>query len=237
MNYLLYYILGIVLIPVIIFSVVAQIKVQANYTKYSKVLSEKGYSANKVVREILNSAGLYDYKVDRVEGELTDHFNPKDKTIYLSTNVYDSTSVAALGIACHETGHALQHAENYAPMKVRQALVKVSNISSRILWPILLIGFIFSFLAFIEPFGTIILYAGVIFFGITFIINLVTLPVEYNASNRAKRLLSASGICDREEMVGVEKVLNSAALTYVAAMVTSLIYLLRFIALFSRSRD
>lgn len=237
MLYWEYYLLGIILIPGLILGVWAQSKVSWNYSKYGKIMSKKGYTASQVARVILDSAGLYDYKIQKIGGKLTDNFNPKTKTVSLSVDVYDSSSVASLGIACHEVGHALQYAENYAPIKIRNVLVGVSNVTSKLLWPIIVMGFIFSFLVYIEPYGQILLWCGIIFFTLTMIIDLVTLPVEYNASKRAKKILQSSEICDSEEMVGVNKVLNSAALTYVAALVVSILNLLRFVLVFARRDD
>lgn len=237
MLYWEYYLLGFLLIPGIILGIIAQIKVSVNYEKYSKEFSEKGYSGFQVARAILDSAGLYDYKVEKISGKLTDNFNPKTKIVSLSDEVYNGTSVASLGVAAHEVGHALQYAESYAPIKIRNAFIKVSNIGSKFLWPIIFIGFMFSALLYLEPFGSIFLYSGVIFFGLIVIINLVTLPVEYNASSRAKKILLQSEVCSKEEMVGVNKVLDSAALTYVAALVVSLLNLLRFILIFARRKD
>lgn len=237
MLYWEYYLLGIILIPGLILGIWAQSKVSWNYSKYGKIMSKKGYTASQVARVILDSAGLYDYKIQKIGGKLTDNFNPKTKTVSLSVDVYDSSSVASLGIACHEVGHALQYAENYAPIKIRNVLVGVSNVTSKLLWPIIVMGFIFSFLVYIEPYGQIFLWCGIIFFALTMIIDLVTLPVEYNASKRAKKILQSSEICDNEEMVGVNKVLNSAALTYVAALVVSILNLLRFVLVFARRDD
>lgn len=238
MMYWEYYLLGIILLPGIILGMWAQFRVEYNFAKYSKVMSKKGVSGAEVARLILNTAGLYDYKVERVSGRLSDHFNPRTKTVSLSSEVHDSSSVASLGIACHEVGHALQYASNYAPIKVRNAIITVSNATSAILWPIVILGLVLD-IAYASTLGTVFLWCGVAFFGLSVLINLVTLPVEFNASSRAKTLLSKSEICDSEEMVGVNKVLNSAALTYVAALVVSILNLLRFVIviLSSKRRD
>ena len=157
----------------------------------------------------------------------------------LSQEVYDSTSVASLGIASHEVGHALQYANNYAPMKARTVAVQTTNFASVFLWPIIVLGLLFDFVIFTNSIvGDIFLIAGVTFFALAVIVDLVTLPVEFNASNRAKKILGDSSICDSDEMVGVNKVLNAAALTYVASLVVSILNLLRFILVFtSRKRD
>lgn len=238
-TYWLYYILGIILLPGLIMGVWAQVKVNTNYTKYSKVLSKKGLSGAQVARLILDTAGLYDYKVVKINGKLTDNFNPKTKTVSLSNEVYESTSVASLGIASHEVGHALQYANNYVPMKVRTVAIKTSNFASALLWPIIVIGLLFDFVVFTNSaIGDIFLIAGVVFFSLAVIVDLVTLPVEFNASSRAKKILGDSSICDASEMVGVNAVLNSAALTYVASLVVSILNLLRFVlVIISRNRD
>ncbi len=237
--YWLYYILGIILLPGIILGIYAQTKVNTNYNKYSKVLSKKGITGAQVARLILDTAGLTDYNVVKISGKLTDNFNPKTKTVSLSQEVYDSTSVASLGIASHEVGHALQYANNYAPMKARTVAVQTTNFASVFLWPIIVLGLLFDFVIFTNSIvGDIFLIAGVTFFALAVIVDLVTLPVEFNASNRAKKILGDSSICDSDEMVGVNKVLNAAALTYVASLVVSILNLLRFILVFtSRKRD
>lgn len=236
---MLYYILGIILLPGIILGLWAQAKVNINYNKYSKVLSKKGLTGSQVARLILDSAGLYDYKVVKISGKLSDNFNPSTKTVSLSEGVYDSTSVASLGIASHEVGHALQYANNYVPMKVRSVAIKTSNFASVLLWPVIIIGFLCDFAWFADSnIGSIFLIAGVAFFGLAVLVDLVTLPVEFNASNRAKKILSTSEICDAGEMKGVSAVLNSAALTYVASLVVSILNLLRFVLVFaSRNKD
>lgn len=231
-----YYILGIILLPGLILGIIAQSKVSYNYSKYSKVMSKKGYTGSQVARAILDSAKLFDYKVEKIGGQLTDNFNPRTKIVSLSSEVYDGTSVASLGIACHEVGHALQYANNYAPIKIRNAMIKTGNITNTLLWPIIIIGLILN-ISVNSTYGLIFMYAGVIFFGLTAFIDLVTLPVEYNASARAKRILINSEICDEDEMEGVNKVLNSAALTYVAALVVSILNLVRFLLLFARRDD
>ena len=233
-TYWLYYILGIVLLPGIILGAWAQCKVNFNYKKYSGVHSKKGMKGSEVARLILDSAGLYDYNVVMCKGTLTDNFNPITKTVSLSEDVYNSTSVASLGIASHEVGHALQYANNYAPMKVRSVAIKVSNFASSLLWPVIIMGLLFDFVIFTNSIiGDVFLICGVLFFGLAVIIDLITLPVEFNASDRAKKILATSGICDETEMVGVKKVLNSAALTYIASLLISILNLVRFLLLFA----
>lgn len=223
-----YYIMGIILIPGLILAMIAQAKVSFNYKKYSQVMAKNNMKACDVARLILDSAGLKQVQIKKISGELTDNYDPKAQTVSLSSGVYDSTSVAAIGIACHEVGHALQYAQNYAPVKMRMFLVKACNISSTLLWPLVLIGLILN-IGLNSVAGVVCMWCGVILFGLSVVFNLVTLPVEYNASNRAKSILSNAQILDSEEMKGVCKVLNSAALTYVAALVVSILNLLRFI--------
>lgn len=223
-----YYIMGIILIPGLILAIIAQAKVSINYKKYSQVMSKNNMKACDVARLILDSAGLKQVQIKKINGELTDNYDPKAQTVSLSSSVYDSTSVAAIGVACHEVGHALQYAQNYAPVKIRMFLVKACNISSTLLWPLVVIGLILN-IGLNSVAGIVCMWCGVIIFGLSVIFNLVTLPVEYNASNRAKSILSNAEILDSEEMEGVHKVLNAAALTYVAALVVSILNLLRFI--------
>ncbi len=223
-----YYVMGVILIPGLILAIIAQAKVSFNYKKYSQVMSKNDMKACDVARLILDSAGLKQVQIKKINGELTDNYDPKAQTVSLSSSVYDSTSVAAIGVACHEVGHALQYAQNYAPVKIRMFLVRACNISSTLLWPLVVIGLILN-IGLNSVAGMVCMWCGVIIFGLSVIFNLVTLPVEYNASNRAKSILSNAQILDSEEMEGVHKVLNAAALTYVAALVVSILNLLRFI--------
>lgn len=229
-----YYLMGIILLPGLLLALIAQIKVSTNFAKYKKVASKKGMTASQVARLILDSASLNHVNVVKIDGELTDNYNPKTETISLSSEVYDSTSVAAIGIATHEVGHALQYASNYKPIKVRMGLVTACNIASKFLWPLVLIGLILN-LGLNTVAGNICMWCGIVLFSLAVIFDLITLPVEYNASNRAKSILSNAEILDGEEMVGVNKVLNSAALTYVAALIVSILNLLRFVLIFRRN--
>ncbi len=226
-----YYIMGIILIPGLIIATIAQAKVSTNFNKYSKVLSKKGLTACQVARLILDSAGLTSVQIEKINGNLTDNYDPKREVISLSQGVYESTSVASIGVATHEVGHALQYATNYKPIKIRMFLVHACNISSTLLWPLVVIGLILN-LGLGSVAGTVCLWCGIVLFGLSVLFNLITLPVEYNASNRAKSILINAGILDDEEMVGVNKVLNSAALTYVAALIVSILNLARFLLVF-----
>ncbi len=227
--YFIYYILGIILIPAIILSIYAEIKVKSTFSEYQKTLSKSGSTAYQVARRLLDYKGLQDVNVVEISGNLTDNFNPKNKTISLSSDVYNSTSISAIAVACHEVGHAYQYKDNYFPIKIRNTIIPICNISSKLLLPLVIIGLIFDFLLFMPIFGNIILISGVTIFGLSTLFNFITLPIEYNASNRAYDMIIKSGELDQEELNGAKKVLSSAALTYLAAFVYSLLNLLRFV--------
>ena len=222
--------MGIILLPAIIFSAIVQAKVNGTFKKYGKVEAQKGLTAKQVAEQMLEKYGADDVVVKKVKGSLTDYYSDKEKTVALSEDVYDSTSVSAIGVAMHEVGHAIQYAEGYAPIKFRNFMVKVSNLSSQLLWPLVIIGLIFNFG--VENggvFGNICLWAGIGFFTIAIIFNLITLPVEYNASNRAKKIMASENILSAQELSQASEVLNSAALTYVASLIVSVLNLLRFL--------
>ena len=220
----------ILIIPALLFGLWAQNQVNNNFSKYSQVGTMRGMTGAQAAEYILRQNGIYDVEVRHVSGHLSDNFNPKNKTINLSDSVYDSTSIAAIGVAAHEAGHAVQHAENYMPIKIREMVIPVTNIGSWLYLPILLIG------VFLSSQGLINL--GIILFSTMAIFQLATLPVEFNASERAINTLSQSGILYGDEISGAKKVLRAAALTYVAALVSSLAQLLRLILLFGgRRRD
>lgn len=208
----------------------AQGRVNSAFNKYSRVRSRTGMTGAEAARRLLNSQGIYDVTVRPVSGSLTDHYDPRTKTVNLSQSVYDATSVAAIGVAAHECGHAMQHNEGYAPLTFRSALVPVANLGSQLSWPLILIGLIFGGLG--SPFVQI----GILMFSLAVLFQLVTLPVEFNASSRAVRLLDSQGILAGDEVSGTKKVLSAAALTYVAAAATSILQLLRLIILFGGNR-
>ncbi len=224
-----YYLWGIILLPGLLFAIYASVRVNRSYAKYSKVKTQAGLTGAEVAAQMLKDAGAYDVGIVRTGGHLTDHYDPRSKTLALSESVYSGTSVAAIGIAAHEVGHAIQHDTEYFPLKIRSALVPVVNISSRMLWPVIMIGLFFSFLVENTLFGELFILAGIIMFGAALVLSLVTLPVEFDASRRAFRTLYDKGPLTREEAVQSKKVLNAAALTYVAAMLVSLLQLLRFL--------
>ncbi|MCM1577696.1 MAG: zinc metallopeptidase [Ruminococcus sp.] len=210
----------------IAFSLIAQIMVKANFKKYSKTLNSRGITGAAAARAILDQNGLHNVRIERISGELTDHYDPRSNVIRLSDGVYDSTSVAAVGVAAHEAGHAVQYGVGYYPIKVRSAIIPVTQIGSRLTTPLVLLGLLFSWGWLID--------VGIILFCAVVIFQAVTLPVEFNASGRALSILRDSYILEGEELNGARKVLIAAALTYVAAMVSALISLLRLIAIRGR---
>lgn len=230
-----YYLMGIILLPGILLATYAQIKVQSTFNKYNSISAECGRTASEIARMFLDYAGLKDVQIIRVAGELTDYYNHRKKVLALSDSVYDSNSVAAIGVACHEVGHALQFKTKYIPIFFRNLVVHISNITSGMLWILIVLGFIFFYL----PLGQIFLWVGVGTFGISVLLNLITLPVEYNASKRATNLLLNSTVLTTVETSAAKQVLNAAALTYVASLVISILNLLRlvFVLFGSRRRD
>ena len=219
----------LLIIPGLILGIWAQSKVKSTYAEYSRVPTRLGRSAATVVDDLLRRNGNNKVRIGRVSGELTDHYNPGNETLNLSDGVYASNSVAALGIAAHEAGHAMQKHDGYAPLKLRTAIVPAVNICSGLSTPLFFLGLIMSW----EPLLTL----GIILFAASTVFALVTLPVEFNASNRAVAMLTEGGYVNGEEERGVRKVLQAAALTYVASAVTSLLSLLRLVMIANRRRD
>lgn len=226
---LLYVIAGVLILPAIIFSLIAQVKVHTNFDKYKTYSSSAGVPAYKIVEQTLSSKGVDDVTIKEIGGELTDNYNPKTKVISLSREVYNSSSIAAIGVAMHECGHALQYHENYLPMKLRNLIIPIANFSSKLLLPLILVGIILNLFLIGGILGSVFIWAGVIFYGIMFLLEFVTLPIEKDASRRAKQILIENENLTNEELKGVTKVLNSAALTYFASMMVSLLYFLRFL--------
>ncbi|MBR6735690.1 MAG: zinc metallopeptidase [Oscillospiraceae bacterium] len=222
-----YYIL--LVLPAALLSLWAQSKVNSTYAKYRNMRTNCGYSGQQIARFLLDSYGLRDVNVVTVAGNLTDHYDPSRRVVRLSQDVFYGTSVAALGVAAHETGHAIQHAEGYVPLKIRTAIIPVTNFGSQLSMPMLFLGLILG----IEPLVTF----GILLFSLMTVFQFVTLPVEFNASTRAVDALSA-GLLTSEELGGTKKVLTAAALTYVAALIVSAMQLLRLVLLFgNRRRD
>ncbi len=215
----------ILIIIAAIISLIAQWRVNSAFSKYSRVASMSGMTGAQAARMILQSNGINDVSVQRISGKLTDHYNPSTKVLNLSESVYGSTSVAAIGVAAHECGHAIQHARGYFPLSLRTALVPVANIGSQLSWVFIIVGAILSF-------NQTLITIGVIMFSAAVLFQLVTLPVEFNASARALEQLESNGILYRDEVSQTRKVLSAAALTYVAAAATAILQLLRLIILF-----
>ncbi len=221
----------LVLIGVVI-TLWAQWRVNSAFSKYSRIRSSTGMTGAEAAQQLLQSQGIYDVRVQRVGGSLTDHYDPRTKTVNLSDDVFNVSSVAAIGVAAHECGHAIQDNVGYVPLRIRGNLVPVANIGSRLSWPLILIGLLISGL------GSPLVEIGIIMFSLAVLFQLVTLPVEFDASARAVRLLDAEGILAGDEVSGTRKVLHAAALTYVAAAATSILQLLRLVILFGgRRRD
>lgn len=219
----------IILIPAIIISIYVQLKIKSTFSKYSQVRSERGYTASQVARYLLDRAGLYDVGIEMIGGNLTDHYDPSVRVLRLSQTVYNSDSVAAIGIAAHETGHAMQHEDKYAPLIIRNKLVPVANFGSNASWVLILLSFITGINSLMQ--------VGIILFSAAVLFQVITLPVELNASGRAVRLLQSEGILYSDEVEPVKRVLRAAAMTYVAAMLTAMAQLLRLLVINRRRND
>lgn len=206
-------------LPAVIFALWAQFNVKSTFSKYSRIASRSGMTGFDSARRILDANGLGDVRIAHVSGDLTDHYNPTDNTIYLSDSVYGSNSAAAIGVAAHEAGHAVQHATGYTPIKIRSAIIPITNIGSNLAMPLIILGIILSF--------PTLAYIGVAAFGLSTLFQLVTLPVEFDASGRALKALEGS--LDGDDLASARNVLRAAALTYVAALAVSLVNLLRLL--------
>ena len=216
-------------LPPLLLALWAQYKVKSTFAQYSKVASDRGMTGRDAARLILDANGLYDVPVSRISGELTDHFDPRENVIRLSDTVCDVRSAAAVGVAAHEAGHAVQHARAYTPIKIRSAIIPITNIGSILTMPLILIGFLVSF----QP----LVNLGIAFFALSTLFQLVTLPVEFDASKRAMAALRESGRMYDDELTASRKVLTAAAMTYVASLAVSLMQLLRLILIFGRRND
>ena len=215
----------------VILSLIASARVKSTFAKYSRVRSHSGLTGAEAAEKVLHHAGIYDVSIENVQGQLTDHYDPRKKVLRLSDSVYGSNSIAAIGVAAHECGHAIQHQNAYAPLKIRSALVPVANFGSFLAWPLILVGLLLAG-------SQTLIDIGIILFSTAVLFQLVTLPVEFNASRRAIQRLSESGILHYEELNQSKKVLNAAALTYVAAAAATILQLLRLVLLFGgRRRD
>ena len=214
----------ILLIPVLLLSIWAQAQVSGSFRRYSRVTNRRHLTGAQAAEAVLRSHGIYDVPVRSCRGNLTDHYDPRDNTIYLSENVYAASTVAAVGVACHEAGHAVQYAVGYGPIKVRSAIIPVTQFGSRFSFVLLLIGL----LLYSQP----LFLVGILLFSLTTVFQLVTLPVEFNASHRALETIEGQGLLDGEELDGAKKVLRAAAMTYVAALLMSALQLLRYVLIF-----
>lgn len=227
----------VLVLPCMIFAMIASSNVNSTFQKYSKQLSSRRITGAEAAQRVLAANGVHGVRIDRVAGNLTDHYDPRTNVIRLSDSVYSSTSTAAIGVACHEAGHAVQYAQNYAPIKLRAAIIPLTNFGSKLAMPLILLGIVCTFLG---EFSTILVYLGIAAFGLSFVFQIVTLPVEFNASRRAMEAIESANILTQDEQKGARKTLTAAAMTYVAATATALAQLLRLIVIFGnrgRRRD
>ncbi len=219
----------IFVLPALILAMWAQTKVTTTFNRYSKITTQKGLTGHDAARMILDANGLQSVRIERVAGNLTDHYDPKNNVIRLSDNVYAQNSVGAVGVAAHEAGHAVQHSEGYMPIKIRNSIIPAANIGSYLAFPLALLGILVA--------NDLLINAGIILFSAVVLFQLVTLPVEFNASNRAVAVLGGDAMLTGQEVRGVKKVLSAAAMTYVAAAATAIMNLVRLLVLTNRNRD
>ena len=226
----------VLVLPCLILSLWASSSVNSTFKRYSTQYSARGITGADAAQRVLTHNGVRGVRIERVSGNLTDHFDPKTNVIRLSDSVYGSTSTAAIGVACHEAGHAVQYAKHYAPIKLRAAIIPITNFGSKLAMPLILLGILFSFMG---NLSYTLVYLGIACFGLSLVFQLITLPVEFNASHRAVRAISESEILTQQELIGAKKTLKAAAMTYVAATAVALAQLLRLIVLFGghRRRD
>ena len=224
----------ILVLPCVIFAMIASANVNSTFKRYSNKHSLRHLTGAQAAEEVLRSNGVSGVRIERVGGNLTDHYDPRTNVIRLSEGVYSSTSVAAIGVACHEAGHAVQYAKHYAPIKLRAAIIPVTNIGSKLAMPLILLGILFGAGG---TFNAGFIYAGIACFGLSLVFQLVTLPVEFNASRRAMQSIESAGILTAEERKGARKTLTAAAMTYVAATAVALAQLLRLLLMFGGRRN
>ena len=227
--YMLYYATGVIMIPVLLFSFYCQIKVKRAFRRYSSVHAMCGMTGAQAAARLLQLNGITDVQIREIGGTLTDYYDPKNKEICLSGDVYNATSVAAIGVACHEAGHACQHAQGYAPLKIRNAAIPATRIGSSLGIPLVLLGMVFTW----RP----LIMVGIVLYALVALFQLLTLPVEFNASRRALQTIESNQFLTEQEYRGAKKVLTAAALTYVAALASALATLLRLLLLAGRSDD
>lgn len=219
----------VLVLPCLILSIWASASVKRTFHKYSQVHSMRRITAQDAAKRVLDANGVRGVSIQRVSGSLTDHYNPKTNSISLSDSVYGSTSIAAIGVACHEAGHAVQYAHSYFPIKIRAAIIPITNFGSKLAMPLILIGLLLSYAG---NFSYLFVYLGIACFGLSLVFQLITLPVEFNASRRALRAIEDTEILTDQERTGARKTLSAAAMTYLAAVAVSLAQLLRLIVLF-----
>ncbi len=226
----------IILIPAMIFALWAQSHVKRSFSKYSRVRNRRGLTGAQAARRVLDANGLYDVQIRQIRGSLTDNYNPKNRTLSLSQDVCNVSSVAAVSVACHEAGHAIQHARGYVPLKIRNGIVPVVNLVSRLTWPLILIGIVLLGAGSGDSWymGNLLFNIGVLTFVCVIVFHLITLPVEFNASSRALDQMEELGLVAGEDLAGSKKVLRAAAMTYVAALAMAAANLLRILALRGR---
>ncbi len=226
--YWLYYILGFVMLPGIILGIWAQVKVSSTFNEYNKIQTKHGKPAKDVARYMLDGGGCIETKVQAIKGQLTDNYNPKTNVVSLSQSVYNESTISAIGVTAHEIGHVFQHREKYTPIRLRNALVPIMNIAGILSWPLIIIGLILE-ISYFATAAEWLIFLGLGVYALNILFCLITLPIEINASKRAYKMLVSTGEMDTEEAEGVKKVLNAAAWTYVAALITSVLSLLRVI--------
>ena len=224
----------LLVLPCILLSLWASSSVNSTFKKYSQHRSSRGITGADAARRVLQANGVTGVRIEQVAGNLTDHYDPRDNVIRLSQSVHSSTSVAAIGVASHEAGHAVQYAQSYAPIHLRAAIIPITNLGSKLAMPLILLGLLFNAASEMSYF---FVYAGIACFGLSLVFQLITLPVEFNASRRAISTIDDAGILTHEEQIGAKRTLRAAAMTYVAATAVSLAQLLRLITLFGRRRN
>ncbi len=223
----------VLVLPFVILSIWASSSVNRTFQKYSQQFNRRGITGAQAAQRVLSANGVSGVRIEKVSGNLTDHFDPKSNVIRLSDSVYDSTSTAAIGVACHEAGHAVQYAQSYGPIKLRAAIIPVTNIGSRLAMPLILLGVLLT--AF-ESFSIVLVYLGIACFSLSLVFQLITLPVEFNASRRAISTIDSHDLLSEDEQIGAKKTLRAAAMTYVAATAVALMQLLRLILIFGGGR-
>lgn len=219
----------VLVLPCVLLSMLASANVNRTFQKYARQYSQRRLTGAQAAERVLLAHGVHNVRIERISGNLTDHFDPKTNVIRLSDHVYDNTSTAAIGVACHEAGHAVQYAVHYAPIKLRAAIIPVTNLGSKLAMPLILIGLLMTALS---RFSYYMIYLGIACFGLSLVFQLITLPVEFNASRRAISTIDQADLLTKEEQKGAKKVLKAAAMTYVAATAVSLAQLLRLLVLY-----